>query len=305
MGLWFLVCAGIVLASWILHRQFDQISLNNIRDAVLAQPPARLLTALALTALSFAALALYDLLGVAAVAPDRVPALVALLAGATANAVSNTLGFHALTGSVVRFRIYLRYGLTRAEVMRIVSLSWLALGLGFLAMLAMSEMARSLALKHPSKSILIAFVITVGLWLFIVWLRGGPRELKLFGWRQPLPSARKALLQMAIGSVESAAAVGALYVLLPVDLAPPFSTFAVGCIAAVAVGIAAHVPGGIGVFEASISAMLAGSGRADLFAALLVYRVIYNFLPFLASVTALGLLEYFGVSGISSKVDIG
>lgn len=304
-GLWLLVLATGVLTSWILHRQFGNISLHDIRDAVLAQPATRLLAALSLTGLSFTALALYDLSGVAAVAPHRVPAHVALLAGATANAISNTLGFHALTGSVVRFRIYLRYGLTRAEVVRVVALSWLALGLGFLAMLALSEVVRSLALRHSSKSIIVAFGVTVALCVFVAWLQGGRREFRVLGLCQPLPSARSASLQIAIGTVESAAAIGALYVLLPADLTPPFTVFAVGCIAAVAVGIVAHVPGGIGVFEASITAILLGAGRADLLAALLVYRVIYNFLPFLASVTVLGLLGYLGIRDISSKADTG
>lgn len=51
------------------------------------------------------------------------PARFALLAGATANAIGNTLGFHVVTGSAVRARIYLRHGLTRTEVVRVVSLS--------------------------------------------------------------------------------------------------------------------------------------------------------------------------------------
>lgn len=95
---------------------------------------------------------------------------------------------------------------------------------------------------------------------------------------------------MGIGAVESAAAIGALYVLLPVDLTPPFSVFAVGCIAAVAMGVVAHAPGGIGVFEASVTALLGGAGRADLLAALLLYRAIYNLIPFALSAVALALI---------------
>jgi hypothetical protein len=109
----------------------------------------------------------------------------------------------------------------------------------------------------------------------------------LWGFRQPLPSAGMAAALMATGAVESAAAIGALYVLLPVDLAPSFSLFAIGCIGAVALGLVAHAPGGIGVFEASVTALLAGGGRADLLAALLLYRLIYNLLPFVLALAAL------------------
>jgi phosphatidylglycerol lysyltransferase len=92
-------------------------------------------------------------------------------------------------------------------------------------------------------------------------------------------------------AVESAAAVGALYVLLPADLAPPFVVFAVGCIGAVALGLLAHAPGGVGVFEAAVTALLSGAGRADLLAALLLYRALYNLLPFMLAVGALAAIR--------------
>ena len=94
---------------------------------------------------------------------------------------------------------------------------------------------------------------------------------------------------MLLGAVESATAVGALYVLLPADLTPPFDVFAVGCIASVVLGVVAHTPGGLGVFEASMTVILSGRGRPDLLAALLLYRLLYNLLPFTLAVLGLGL----------------
>jgi len=125
------------------------------------------------------------------------------------------------------------------------------------------------------------------LWLW--WLARGPREIALGRFRLPMPPAGLALMLMLLGAVESATALGALYVLLPADLAPPFDVFAVGCIAAVVLGVLSHAPGGLGVFEASMTAILAGRGRPDLLAALLLFRLLYNLLPFALSVTALGL----------------
>jgi len=114
---------------------------------------------------------------------------------------------------------------------------------------------------------------------------------------RPIPFYQGGLLQflnpkawlMALGAVESGTAIGALYVLLPPDLAPPFDVFAVGCIAAVILGVVSHAPGGLGVFEASMTAILAGRGRPDLLAALLLFRLLYNLLPFGLSVLVLGL----------------
>ena len=294
-----------VLTGWGLHSQFGDTSFASVRSAISTQPASHLLATVVLTVLSFLALAMYDLFGAIAVAPRRVSVGVALLAGATGNAISNTWGFHALTGSAVRARIYLRFGLTRVEVARIVSLSWLALGLGFLTMLAAAELIQAVVGVHPMKSLLTALAIAAGLMLFIAWLTGGTRQLTIFGFKQPMPSARMALVQMGTGAVESAAAIGALYVLLPSDLAPPFSLFAVGCTAAVALGLVVHAPGGIGIFEASVTAMLSGAGRADLLAALLLYRAIYNILPFLLSVAALGLLSCRRRPALNSKAGTG
>ncbi len=301
----FLAC--VIVTVWVLHQQFGQTSLQSVRRAFNTQHVPNVVAALVLTALSFSAMALYDVFGVKAVARGRVPAKVALLAGATANSIANTLGFHAFTGGAVRARIYLRQGLSGAEVVRVASLSWLALALGFLAMVALAELARSFAPAGSAStaSLEVGLGLAVGLLIFIAWLDGGPRALSVFGFSQPLPSAGAALAQVGIGMVESAAAIGALYVLLPNDLAPPFSLFAVGYIAVVAAGVVAHVPGGIGIFEAGITAMLSGADRADLLAALLVYRFIYNVLPFLLSVAALLLLGYGRNGRLSLKAGTG
>jgi uncharacterized membrane protein YbhN (UPF0104 family) len=280
-----------VFTVWQLGHQFGHISLADVGQAIRRQHPWQLGTAVFLTALSFLCLALYDAMGTHIVAPKRVPLLVALLAGGTANAVSNSLGFHAFTGSFLRIRIYRRYGLSLAEVARLVSLSWLALGLGFLAMLTIAQVAQAMGSAQPAVPLAIAGLIATGLALLVLWLARGPGELCVFGFTQPLPSATTAVLQMGLGAVESAAAIGALYVLLPGDLAPSFPLFAVGYISAVVLGLLANVPGGLGVFEASITTLLFGAGRADLLAALLLYRLVYNVLPFVVSAVALALLH--------------
>jgi len=282
------VVIAIVLTWWALDRQFAEVSWRSVQSAFATQSATHIVAALALTALSFLTLAVYDLIGARVVAGRRVPASTALLAGASAHAVSNTLGFHAVTGSAVRARLYRSAGLSGADVARIVSLSWLSLGLGFLAMVCVAEWMQAALGGNRVASLRWGLGLAMLLLLFIVWLRGGRREVRLFRFRLPLPSAGTASLLMATGAVESAAAIGALYVLLPTDLAPSFSLFAIGCIGAVALGLVAHAPGGIGVFEAGVTALLSGAGRADLLAALLLYRVVYNLVPFTLAVAALG-----------------
>ncbi len=278
-----------VLALAALHYVLRDLSWAALRDAASHQPPARVAASLALTAASFACLALYDLVGVHVAAPGRVPARLALLAGASSAAIANTVGAHAVSGSAVRAHLYLRAGLTGGEVARVVSMAWLSLVAGNATMLAGAELIEAATGADPAWHAVLGVALEGALVAWLWWLSRGPREIALWRWRLPMPPASLALMLMALGAAESATAVGALYVLLPDDLAPPFDVFAVGCIAAVILGVVSHAPGGLGVFEASMTALLAGRGRPDLVAALLLYRLVYNLLPFLLAVLALGL----------------
>ena len=73
--------------------------------------------------------------------------------------------------------------------------------------------------------------------------------------------------------------------------------------ASVALGVVSHVPGGVGVFEASVTALLSGAGRADLLAALLLYRAIYNLLPFCLSLAMLAMLAVLGGSAHAGEAN--
>ena len=168
-------------------------------------------------------------------------------------------------------------------------MSWLSLVAGNTTMLAGAELFQAATGADPAWHAALGIALEGLLLGWLWWLARGPREIALGGFRLPMPPVGLALMLMLLGAVESATALGALYVLLPADLAPPFDVFAVGCIAAVILGVVSHAPGGLGVFEASMTAILAGRGRPDLLAALLLYRLIYNLLPFALSVLALGL----------------
>ena len=281
-----LACALVVAA---LNFVFRDLSLAELEAAVLRQPVGRVLACLALTAASFACLALYDLVGVHVAAPGRVRARLALLSGATSAAVANTLGFHAVSGSAVRAHLYLPAGLSGGEVARVVSMSWLSLVAGNMTMLAGAELFQAATGDRPAWHAFLGIALEGLLLAWLWWLSRGPREIAIGRFRLPMPPASLALMLMLLGAVESGTAIGALYVLLPGDLAPPFDVFAVGCIAAVILGVASHAPGGLGVFEASMTAILAGRGRPDLLAALLLFRLLYNLLPFALAVLALGL----------------
>ena len=285
--------AAFVLVTAALAFVFRDFSLTALWSAMLHQSPARRVACLAMTTASFACLALYDVVGVHIAARHRVPTGLALLAGATSAAIANTLGFHAISGSAVRAHLYLPAGLSRAEVAGVVSLSWLSLVAGNITMLTGAELWQSATGMDRPWHTLLGMGLGGLLLLWLAWLARGPRKVALGRFRLPMPTVSMALMLMVLGAVESGTALGALYVLLPSDLAPPFDVFAVGCIGAVILGVVSHAPGGLGVFEASMTAILAPRGRSDLMAALLLFRLSYNLLPFSVAVLVLGLRARF------------
>ncbi len=283
---------GVVLALGLvvvaLDVVFRGLSLAALEQALMRQPAARVLASLALTVCSFLCLALYDVVGTRLAVPGRVRTRLALLAGATSAAIANTLGFHAVSGSAVRAHLYLPAGLSGGEVARVVSMSWLSLVAGNMTMLAGAELLQAATGADPAWHLALGVALESSLLAWLWWLSRGTRQIALGRFRLAMPPASLALMLMALGAVESGTAIGALYVLLPGDLAPPFDVFAVGCIASVILGVIAHTPGGLGVFEASMTTILSGRGRPDLLAALLLFRLLYNLLPFALAVLALG-----------------
>jgi hypothetical protein len=94
------------------------------------------------------------------------------------------------------------------------------------------------------------------------------------------------LLQIGIGILDLGAAALAMYVLIPAGMNIDFFRLTAVFIAATLLGFASHTPAGLGVFDAAILLGLGGEDQEPLIAALLMFRFLYHFLPF---VLALGL----------------
>jgi uncharacterized membrane protein YbhN (UPF0104 family) len=275
--------AILALALYSLGRILGGLSRAEIGAAFHAVPTGRVWLCGLLTGISYIALGSYDAIAARSMELRRVSMGRAWFAGAAATAISNTLGFHALTATAVRYRLFTRFGLTASQVAGVTALSSTAFAVGFGSVLAAAMIA------SPSSG---GWQRAAGLGLFLallagIRLLGTGRQIAVWDYRLMLPSTRMALAQMALGAVEMASAIGALYVLIPQTLVASFPAFCALYIGAVLLGIVSHAPGGIGVFEA---AMLAGSpahSRAGILAALLLYRLIYNLGPFLLATAAL------------------
>jgi uncharacterized membrane protein YbhN (UPF0104 family) len=113
-------------------------------------------------------------------------------------------------------------------------------------------------------------------------------------WRYTffLPSGRATLAQIAVGAIDLAFAGGALYLLLPDIGAPGLLTVLTIYAVAMVVGALSHAPGGLGVFELVIVALLPSVDKASVLAALVLFRVIYTYIPFLLGLCVIGWTEW-------------
>jgi uncharacterized membrane protein YbhN (UPF0104 family) len=111
------------------------------------------------------------------------------------------------------------------------------------------------------------------------------------GWQVTLPGGPLTLLQIAIGIVDLACCAAAMYMLAPDEPNVGFVTVAVIFVAATLLGFASHAPGGLGVFDAAMLVALWQFDKEDLFAGLLLFRLLYYIVPFVISLAVLGTRE--------------
>jgi glycosyltransferase 2 family protein len=276
-------------ALWLLHRYLGHIAWHDVAAAWSHTPAHRVAYSIVAAAVSLAMLALFDVVAARVVAHGRVSAGLAAFAGAVTQSISNTLGFHAITGAALRYRIYASASLGAADVARIVGLAGLGVGLGFAVVIA-GALCWEPAIAHgwgrwPGMALVLALIALVG------WLARS-RTLTVGRLTLVLPNAAVVSVQMLIGGIEMLAAISALYVLLPSAIAPSFVDFLPIYVGAVLAGIVSHSPGGLGVFETIMLASFPPGARADLLAAMLCYRVTYNLFPFVLGSIALAVFEW-------------
>lgn len=275
---WVFALIALALVAWVVSRAMLVIDWHGVARAWSALPPTRIAASLAGSLISFGMLALLDVLASRFIAPQRVSAKRAAFAGALSHAFSNTLGFPAVTGSVIRYRIYASAGVGTGDIGRIMALAGFGVAMGFTFVITLALLCQPALAYGWGRP--FGVVICAALLAFLLWLRGAHRSVRIARWTLAFPDSTTAVWQMTVGGIEMLAAIGSLYVLLPAGSAPPFIDFLPIYVGAVVVGLVSHVPGGLGVFEVIVLAAFPAHARADVLAAMLCYRVTYSLVPF-------------------------
>lgn len=286
---WVVAAIAIAIVAWAVQRAALAMDWNDVASAWSALPASRILASVAMSLVSFCMLGALDVLAARVVVPHRVSMKRAAFAGSLSHAFSNTLGFPALTGSVIRYRIYASAGVGAGDIARIVALAAFGVAMGFTVVTTLALIWQPAMAHGWGRPLGVGICVT--LLGFLCWLRRAPRSLQIAKWTLALPDSATAAWQMAVGSIEMLAAIAALYVLLPSGSAPAFIDFLPIYVGAVLVGLASNVPGGLGVFEVIVLAAFPAAARADALAAMLCYRLTYSVVPFGVAAVAWILFE--------------
>lgn len=296
-GLGVVVSLAIAAAAiFALTHALKNVDYDEVFAVVGRTGPGVIVMALMLVAISYASLTLYDLLALRTIGRADIPYRIAALASFTSYPIAHGVGAVALIAPVIRYRVYSRHGLGVFDVANISFLTGLTFWLGNLTALALSLFCAPDAISlinylPPSANRWLAAALLSAVLGFLLWTWLAPRSFGTRRWPVRLPSGPVVLLQIAIGIFDLGAAALAMYVLLPAGLdIGVFRVIAV-FIAATLLGFASHTPAGIGVFDAAILIGLAGDEKEPVIAALLMFRFLYHFLPFVLALGLFGGLE--------------
>jgi glycosyltransferase 2 family protein len=290
------VAASLAIAAvaiYALTHAIKKLDLAKVMSIAQATDSRLIALALALVAMSYASLTLYDLLALRTIGRSDIPYRMAALASFTSYPIAHGIGAVALIAPVIRYRIYSRYELRAIDIANISVLTGLTFWLGNLTALGLSLMLDPEAFGWveywpPTLNRAVATTLLAGVLAFAVWSWPGRRSKR---WRMQLPRGPLVLLQIVVGLFDLGTVALAMYVLIPAGLNIELSRLTAVFIAATLLGFASHAPAGIGVFDATLLLGLGGDDKEPLIAALLIFRVLYHLLPLVAALALFGSVE--------------
>ena len=272
------------LAAAALHHLLQNVSYRGLIDSLAAMSSWVIVGALAATAVDFVVLSANDFaaLHYARAAP---PIAATLLASFCGYAIGNFIGFAALSGGAVRYRVYSAVGVPPPKIARITVYIATAFGIGAAATIGFGlalrahEVARLYGIPYESLR-LIAVLLLAGTAALLTACAFGRKSFRLGRGTIELPSPGLIFVQIGATMIDIVVASGTLWVLLPAS-SIDFVTFVVIFTAALSLGILSHAPAGIGVFDAAVVYAIGTRGSPNaVAAALITFRAIYFLLPF-------------------------
>lgn len=288
-----------VFAAYMLYNQLSRYSWEDIKNALLSIPNQNLLYACGASFLGYVALSSYDYLALRYIG-RKIASWKWIFAGFIGFSISNNAGHAIVSGGSIRYRLYTRWRFHASEIVRMVTFSGFTYLFGcFLLIIIGYFLTPDHAFGEGSASkmttLITTIVAVIGLLVYFWATLFYRKTLIIKDVEFNMPSFKLALEQTVLGALDILLASLVLYsVLIPfVDI--PFDLFIGVFIIAQVLGVFSQVPGGLGVFEGLFLFIIPGgeTNAANLFGALIAYRLIYYLLPLVVSGIVLVSYEWY------------
>lgn len=273
---------------FLLYNLEQDYQLNDIFLEIKQFAPSKILLAVLLTLVSYLLLTLYDYL---AIRKLKSPLSYQQIAPVSflAFTFSNTIGFSLLTGTSIRYKFYSELGLSGNNITQVVlacSVTFF-LGLFFICGLALinfpAEQLSDLPLPTWFFSLnrVIGILMLLGVISYFVFSLMWKRSIHFRGFELAPPIFSLSLKQFLVSSIDWIVVGTLFYSLLPeVDGLSYLQVLSIFFVAN-AIGVLAHVPGGIGVFETVVTVTLSQYLPAEqILSSVIIYRLMYYIVPF-------------------------
>ncbi|NRP21848.1 Inner membrane protein YbhN [Ensifer adhaerens] len=294
MRLFFRIILAVAFcgAIFLLYRTLREYRYTDISSALFSLPGRNITFALVFAAASYACLSCFDALAVRYV---RKPLALhqTMLASFVSLSIGHNVGVAALSSAAVRYRYYSRWGLSTADVAVVVVFCGTTVALGLAALGSVALLLRpgdAASMIGVGEGTVYALAIAAGLFpvVYLVFSATSRTPLTVLRWSFRFPPLMTAALQIVVGVLNFAFVAACLHQTLSAFAEASYLKVATVSIVANVAAIISHVPGGIGVLEATVVQILPG---AESVAAVIAFRTIYYFVPIMIGLPLLGVSE--------------
>lgn len=312
--------AAVVFSIYLLSKELKGVEVGQVWQAIVDRGPLMILCAFLSTSLAYAALAWYDRIALLHVGRKLSWPIVSVVSF-VAYALGHNIGVSVLSSGLVRYRAYSKMGLNVAEVAVVTAFCAFTFAYGaiFLGGIVLTGEPGMLARVFSipvgvALGIGIVMLVLVALYQFGSIMRLKPLRIRNLVIAYPKPEI--AFRQLFAAPIEIIGAAGIIYFALPDSLNPGFFVVLGMFLASFCAGLISNAPGGAGVFEISFMTIFmlvmgldptvddpaARTMKAQVLAALLMFRLLYLLIPLAISCLVVLYTERSNFGGLISSI---
>ncbi len=208
----------------------------------------------------------------------------------------SSLGIATITGFALRLRLYEAFGLRRDDVGKITVYGESTYYVGLLTtcavVLSLADLPPMVGTRialPPTR--VIGLVALALLAAYLMWSVRRQQPLRIRSFTVPVMRGKLLVAQLGLPVLDAFVGGAIVWLCLPPAAGLGYLHTTTICVVAGIAGSLSQVPGGLGVFEASVLAFVPPPAHAPTLAALLVRRAVVNLVPIAVGATLLVTFE--------------